>query len=323
MKINKIINKLLSSNKDKKASENVSINEPCLNELRIQADQLLTLKQFDKAIEMYLIVLKEQPDHYIAWNNLASCYGQLGQYEDALKAVNQALLIKPDYENALLSKSISLLNLELYEDAIKFFDKVLFINPNNSFAKSRKDLALSRLNKQKEELMNEDKSKASNRLVSASKIIELAIKENIARNVREIKYIPELHGILFNGRDYIINEIDNIPKDNVQIYMFHAFGYLFAKANEAVIKWKEANGKQFSMYFDVGDLIKDKVNSELKGALKKAVDDKFKYGQILFQAHQDFVLEHFYDLDFDMDEEINSCLTIVIQIGIQHGLENF
>ena len=56
----------------------------------------------------------------------------LGQYEAAIAAYDQALKIKPDQHEALYNKGIALDNLGQYEAAIAAYDQALKIKPDDS-----------------------------------------------------------------------------------------------------------------------------------------------------------------------------------------------
>ena len=108
---------------------------------------LENLGQYEEAIKAYDKALLVEPEFSFVWNNKGRILHELGQYEEAIKAFDKALLIDPEYSNAWNNKGIALGVLGRYEEAIKAFDKTLLIDPNYSFAKMNRELALEYLNK--------------------------------------------------------------------------------------------------------------------------------------------------------------------------------
>jgi tetratricopeptide (TPR) repeat protein len=54
----------------------------------------------------------------------------LNKYEDAIKKLEKAIELKPDYSDAYLNLGISLNALDKYEDAIKNFKIALELEPD-------------------------------------------------------------------------------------------------------------------------------------------------------------------------------------------------
>ena len=65
-----------------------------------------------------------------------------GDYEEAIKAFNQAITDNPKNAEALSMKGLSLNQLKKYEEAIEVFDQYIKIDPNNALVWSSKGIAL-------------------------------------------------------------------------------------------------------------------------------------------------------------------------------------
>ena len=82
----------------------------------------------------------------------------LGQYNNALEAIEQALAINPQQQQAWYYKGLALCNLTKYDDAIKSFNKVLEINPRDSEALCNIGLSLNKLQNYTEAIRSFDEA---------------------------------------------------------------------------------------------------------------------------------------------------------------------
>lgn len=64
-----------------------------------------------------------------AYNNYGYALAQMGQYAEALKAVEQSLKLKPDSAATLDSKGFALYGLGRYEEALKAYEDALKLDP--------------------------------------------------------------------------------------------------------------------------------------------------------------------------------------------------
>ncbi|NQE52135.1 Photosystem I assembly protein Ycf3, partial [ANME-1 cluster archaeon GoMg3.2] len=56
----------------------------------------------------------------------------LGRYEEALKAIDKAIVLKPDYAEAWNNRGVALDDLGRYEEALKAFDKAIELKPDDA-----------------------------------------------------------------------------------------------------------------------------------------------------------------------------------------------
>ncbi len=61
----------------------------------------MNTKKYEQAIEIFENLKKEFPKNHILITNLAQCYLKLGDIEYAKKNANEALLIFPEYSDAI------------------------------------------------------------------------------------------------------------------------------------------------------------------------------------------------------------------------------
>lgn len=107
--------------------------------------------QYNQAIERFEKVLKANPDHKAAKNNLLVCLLELAnkyniekQFNRALICYEQILKLDPDRVDVLYNQGVLLKEKE-FQKALKSFEKVLEINPG--FEKARQNIAIIYNNK--------------------------------------------------------------------------------------------------------------------------------------------------------------------------------
>jgi tetratricopeptide (TPR) repeat protein len=74
------------------------------NLLVVEADQGINSSGYREAIEHYLLILKFDPQNAHAHHNLAWCYLKLGDFNQALAQIGQALFLSPQSEKSLQLK---------------------------------------------------------------------------------------------------------------------------------------------------------------------------------------------------------------------------
>ena len=83
------------------------------------------------AIADYKKVTSDFFDSAQAWFNMSSAYSKLGQHDEALEAINQALKIKPQEINFLIKKaSLMAFNFGQTEQALTQIDSIIYLYPN-------------------------------------------------------------------------------------------------------------------------------------------------------------------------------------------------
>lgn len=91
-----------------KETDNISLEEYCANQqLFDDAFVLMSSKKYEEAINLFSILLKDDPEHVQCYGNIGICYAQSGQRGLALKNFNQALKFDPKYELAVVNKAMT------------------------------------------------------------------------------------------------------------------------------------------------------------------------------------------------------------------------
>ena len=96
-----------------------------------QGDYESWVGNYDKAIAAYTRAIELDPKLAQAYNNRAYAYMSQQQYALALSDLNRALVLRPDYVNALMNRG-DIYNYYYaidYERAVRDYDRVLAIDP--------------------------------------------------------------------------------------------------------------------------------------------------------------------------------------------------
>jgi tetratricopeptide (TPR) repeat protein len=86
----------------------------------------------------------------LCWNNKGITFYNLGKYDEAIKAHDEAIRLDPKDADAWYSKGNALGQQGKYDDAVKAYDKAIEINPKNSWAWYRKGKALNAIGRTNE-----------------------------------------------------------------------------------------------------------------------------------------------------------------------------
>ena len=87
------------------------------------------INDLDEAVSCYKQVLKRQPNHAEAYNNLGNVLRAKGQLDEAIGSFCRAIEIKPDYSKAYYNKGNVLAEQFQFKAAIDSFNSALSINP--------------------------------------------------------------------------------------------------------------------------------------------------------------------------------------------------
>lgn len=102
-------------------------------ELKKKALRYHKQEKFTKAINLFLEILKRNPNDDNSWYNLGNVYSDINEYNKAIECYDKALDLNPIKGKATIffNKGNSYLDLEMYNDAEKCYKESLKINPKN------------------------------------------------------------------------------------------------------------------------------------------------------------------------------------------------
>src|SRR5690606_19080199 len=95
------------------------------------ATELAGSGKLNEAVVLFKKLLKEQPQHAEALNNLGYTYLQMGNITLAGLNFDKALAVDPDYVQAWLNKASLLIMQKNFAEAKKALTEVLRVNPNH------------------------------------------------------------------------------------------------------------------------------------------------------------------------------------------------
>jgi len=102
-------------------------------------------KKLDKALDLYRLVLDQDPQHFQALNLMGLAYQQLERHQDAFTVFVLALRIDQSHALTHFSAGASALRLGLFENALHHFNDSLSLEPHSIQALINKGIALHRL----------------------------------------------------------------------------------------------------------------------------------------------------------------------------------
>ncbi|MFH1422771.1 MAG: tetratricopeptide repeat protein, partial [Planctomycetota bacterium] len=98
----------------------------------ISAERCIRLGELEKALEIYMELVKDEPDNTSNIDQIASIYRNMGRVDDAVAQYKKLLEIYPD--SSFYYTTIGNIYREQgkIEEAVDFYEKVLILNPGNS-----------------------------------------------------------------------------------------------------------------------------------------------------------------------------------------------
>jgi tetratricopeptide (TPR) repeat protein len=94
-------------------------------------------RRFEENIDFHNELLDQNPYNYLAWYNLGQSYANIGEYEEAIDAMEYSFLIKGEFEAGYLDCADLCVQLnrfdqatEIYKDYLGVFDKDPFVMVN-------------------------------------------------------------------------------------------------------------------------------------------------------------------------------------------------
>lgn len=126
--------------------------EESSNRLLQKGQKFLNLGNPKEALEIYEIILKNEPQNIEALIKKGHILGMIGRYVQAIDSYNKVLSQEESNLIALLNKGLAHHYLKEYEISISCNDKVLKIKPQNTTALYNKASSLVKSNKIQEGL---------------------------------------------------------------------------------------------------------------------------------------------------------------------------
>lgn len=101
-----------------------------VDKMLIVGSNLLAAGRFAKSIEIFDLIIIEQPEFAEGYNKRATAWYYLGQFQRSLDDIRATMDRNPNHFGALSGAGLCMVALERYQEALFFIDKALEINPN-------------------------------------------------------------------------------------------------------------------------------------------------------------------------------------------------
>lgn len=129
-----------------------------LKEIYDSANEHYSNKDYEKAKDLYLTILKQAPEHPETNNNLGLTYRNLNQIQDAMNCFEIALKNNENYVIALNNLAKCQQEVNLISESIENFEKSLKLDPNKKKTFEEYASTLLKANNHKKALEYLDKS---------------------------------------------------------------------------------------------------------------------------------------------------------------------
>ena len=118
-----------------------------------EGNELLSQKQYKKAVAQYNRLLNTDSNYYQAWTNRGYALAGLGEYEKMLESCSSATIVAPKAVYAWNCQGEALFNLNRYEEAIASYDQAIKLAPQEPIFWINKSEALTALQQYDESLI--------------------------------------------------------------------------------------------------------------------------------------------------------------------------
>src|SRR4051812_2084513 len=100
-----------------------------------------------EAEKLYRYIVEEKSDHFEALYMLGIIEYQRGRDTEAVRHIDQALAIKPNYPEALYNRGYILAASQRYQEALESYDRALAVEPMYAAALYNRGNVLAALNR--------------------------------------------------------------------------------------------------------------------------------------------------------------------------------
>ncbi len=113
--------------------------------LQLAADEYARRDNFDEVKELFIKIIKTDPNAPNPYNTLGIRFRKLGKYKLAIDAYKQALKLNPKDENIHYNMAKALYFSNRYKTALKFLRNAINLNPNFSEARIMEEAILKEM----------------------------------------------------------------------------------------------------------------------------------------------------------------------------------
>ena len=106
-----------------------------LTDMLAQGDLQITKKDFNKAIDIFSLIISIDSNWAEAWNKRATVLYLSGRYEDSIKDIEKVLQLEPRHFGALSGLGLNQIELKNYKAALKIYQEAQKIYPTMEASK--------------------------------------------------------------------------------------------------------------------------------------------------------------------------------------------
>jgi tetratricopeptide (TPR) repeat protein len=156
------------------------------------------LKDYGGAIKDLEKAIELKPNFMQAYHTRAMCFGELQKYDKALKDFNKAIELDPNFKNAYLNRAYYVkVNAGDFKGAIEDYDKFIQLNKegNNAFALNNRGFAKLKMNDlpgAKEDIMMSFSMDSTNSFVYKNRALYFIALDSINLACKDLKRAIEL-----------------------------------------------------------------------------------------------------------------------------------
>jgi tetratricopeptide (TPR) repeat protein len=99
-----------------------------------KGNTLFKLNRYDEAIRAYDKSIELKPDDDLSWYNKGNALFNLNRYDEAIRAYDKSIELKPDDDLSWFKKGNTLFKLNRYDEAIRTYKRSLELNADNASA---------------------------------------------------------------------------------------------------------------------------------------------------------------------------------------------
>jgi tetratricopeptide (TPR) repeat protein len=118
----------------------VEAGDPAIDQLMTAGSESMLARDFPAALVAYNRVVAQRPDFAEGWNQRATLYYLMGEYQKSLDDIARTLALEPRHFGALSGLGLVNIKLERMADAAKAFERYLDVDPRNQDARDTLDM---------------------------------------------------------------------------------------------------------------------------------------------------------------------------------------
>ncbi|MBU3936785.1 MAG: tetratricopeptide repeat protein [Proteobacteria bacterium] len=142
--------------------EILSVNPNHAETLHAQAIMACQRQQHAMAVTLFEKAIHQDPNKAVYHYNLGNALKDLERFDEAIPCYGQALLLKPDYVDALNNLGTVLHNQGKFEEAISAYQEALRIAPDHAGVHYNMGITLQNMDRMKEAVLSYQKALAAN-----------------------------------------------------------------------------------------------------------------------------------------------------------------